>query len=209
MAVLTIDDAPSSLFREKTAWLKEHCIPALFFIWGEKAAGEEEALADAVRSGFELGNHSWTHTGFSSLDLEEARKEIEMADSLIARIYRRAGIPWRQKRFRFPYFDRGGDNAREKALQGILGEFGYVALGGGATEARDTLCGFDQEDYRLAHADASGIPIPPEAILDRIGPGRPARSDVILIHDLDYAHLLFFECVDRYRKFGIEFERPI
>jgi len=220
MAVLTVDDAPSPRFAEKLARLRKEKIPAVFFVWGELAAGAEDLLVEALAAGYRLGNHSWTHPRFSDLDEAGARYEIERTDRLLAALHERAGVRWERKYFRFPYFDRGGANGGEAAFQRLLAERGYAALdaarlsaarpgAAGAGAARwDSLCGFDQMEYWLGNAAAPDGLDRAEAILGRLGPGHPAADDVILIHDHAYSHDLFFACLDRYRELGLTFDLP-
>ncbi len=220
MAVLTVDDAPSTRFAEKLAWLRKEKIPAVFFVWGELAAGAEDLLVEALDAGYPLGNHSWTHPRFSDLDEAGARYEIERTDRLLASLYERAGVRWERKYFRFPYFDRGDANGGGAAFQRLLAEWGYEALDSARQDAarqdaarqdaerRDSLCDFDQMEYWLGKAEAPDGLDRPETILSRIGGGHPADDDVILIHDHQYSHDLFFRCLARYREAGIAFSLP-
>jgi peptidoglycan/xylan/chitin deacetylase (PgdA/CDA1 family) len=208
MAILTIDDAPSLLFAEKLAWLKKERIPALFFVWGEKAAKAEDLLKEALRAGFLLGNHSWTHPHFAELDYEAAREEIEKTDALLSRLHREASVPWDRKYFRFPYFDRGAAPVREAALQCMLEDYGYTAVDAASGVRRDTLCDFDQKEYWLGNPEAPDGLESGRAIMARIGPGQPEEDAVILIHDHEYSHDLFFDCIERYRELGLEFSLP-
>lgn len=215
MAILTIDDAPSNRFSEKLAWLTKENIPAIFFVWGEKIAGAEALLTQALRSGFLLANHSWTHPHFSDLDEMAAREEIEKTEVLLERLYGEAGMEWDRKYFRFPYFDRGGEN--EASFQRILADLGYLSAddrsagarsAGGPPARRDTLCDFDQKEYWLGNAAAPDDLHREETILARIGPGRPSDDAVILIHDHEYSHDLFFTCIEKYRQLGVAFTLP-
>ncbi len=207
MAILTIDDAPSPLFAEKLAWLRREKIPAVFFVWGEKAAGAEGLLVEALRAGYPLGNHSWTHPYFSELDDRSAREEIRKTEDLLSRLYREAGVDRERNYFRFPYFDRGGEEARVAAYQRLLAESDYTSIDAPGLR-RDTLCDFDQKEYWLGKSGAPEGLEAPENIMARIGSGNPAPDAVILIHDHDYSHDLFFACVRRYRELGVTFTTP-
>jgi peptidoglycan-N-acetylglucosamine deacetylase len=205
VAFLTIDDGPSALFQEKLDFLSARAVPAVFFCVGREIAGREDQLLRALALGFGLGNHSWSHPRFSALSAGDCSSEIERADDAIGELYRRAGLAWKDKRFRFPYFDAGKPELME-TIQERLRELGYEAPAAqpGAGRA-DTLCGFDQMEYLL------GDPLAPEglsraeAILARIGGDGPRDGDIVLIHDHDYTHSLFFECVESYLRHGIAF----
>jgi peptidoglycan-N-acetylglucosamine deacetylase len=197
VAYLTIDDVPSPRFREKLAYLKERRIPALLFCVGQQAKGREDELALALASGCLLGNHSFTHPSFSEISLEDCRREIEGTDALLETIYERASIPWKRKFFRFPFFDCGGDGEKAAALQLLLRDLGYRPPSAQPGERYDTLCSFDQEEYRIENS---------EDVYALIDPSHPGAEDVILIHDHEKSHEVFFGCVDRYRKNGIRFE---
>ncbi|TCL77004.1 polysaccharide deacetylase [Hydrogenispora ethanolica] len=146
-AYLTIDDAPGKDFRNKVAFLAQHDIPAIFFCVGENILQHEEEVIAAIRRGFVIGNHSWTHPHFSDLPVAEGQQEIRRTDEAIETVYRKSGIARPAKVFRFPFFDDGGAaNAaeyearseqpsgenpvcpredRRAALQSFLGELGY------------------------------------------------------------------------------------
>ena len=205
---MTIDDAPSARFAEKLAWLRKEKIPAVFFVWGEKASDTVDLLVEALRAGYPLGNHSWTHPRFSDLDECTAREEITKTEALLSRVHREAGVEWERKYFRFPYFDSGGDGARAAAYQRMLAESGYSAIDAPPEVRRDTLCGFDQKEYWLGNAEAPDGLDDPASIMARIVPGNPASDSVILIHDHEYSHDLFFACIRRYRELGVTFTVP-
>lgn len=120
---LAIDDGPTDLTPQLLDHLERGGHRAVLFILGCNVAGREAILADAVRRGFALGNHSFSHPYFSSLGLAEARTELETTEALIEGIYRQAGRPRPGKWFRFPYLDTGEDRA--DALHGLLRDLGF------------------------------------------------------------------------------------
>jgi len=200
MAYLTIDDVPSRSFREKLAYLRKWRIPALLFCVGEQARGGEDELALALIAGCELGNHSFTHPHFSELGFEACRREIEATDALIQSVYDRAGLPWTRKFFRFPYFDKGAEGKDAERLQLLLRELGYRAPRALPGQGADAGCSFDQMEYCIEKN---------EEVLSRIDASHPRPEDVILIHDHEKSHELFFQCVDRYREYGLRFESVV
>jgi hypothetical protein len=78
----------------------------------------------------------------------------------------------------------------------VLRDLGYRPPAGQGGARFDTDCGFDQMEYCLEK---------PEEVFARIDASHPGTEDVILIHDHERSHELFFECVDRYREHGLRF----
>ncbi len=107
-AYLTIDDAPSVDFLKKVSYLRDRNIPALFFCIGENIEKRYSDMITAIRAGFHIGNHSYTHRHFSDLSIADAAKEINTTDQLIEALYTDAGRVRPGNYFRFPYFDTGG-----------------------------------------------------------------------------------------------------
>lgn len=107
--ILTIDDAPSANFKAKVDLLIEHKINAVFFCIGNKIEQHRGDLIHALKQGFILGNHSYTHPWFSSITSREGFEEIRKTDELLNDIYTSAGIHQedRKRFFRFPYGDAG------------------------------------------------------------------------------------------------------
>ena len=110
-AYLTIDDAPGEDFPEKANYLHERNIPAVFFCIGEKIEKNFDQLISAIKTGFIIGNHSYSHKHFSDLSIDECKLEIQETDQLIDRLYDKAGFNRTHKFFRFPYFDAGGHSS--------------------------------------------------------------------------------------------------
>jgi peptidoglycan/xylan/chitin deacetylase (PgdA/CDA1 family) len=108
-AYLTIDDAPSRDFLEKATFLLGHRVPAVFFCVGHSLEERPNDAVWALKQGFVIGNHSYSHPHFSDLSLEDGENQIKRTDALIEDLYRKAGVVRRHRYFRFPYFDRGGN----------------------------------------------------------------------------------------------------
>ena len=123
IAYLTIDDAPSDDFRRKVDLLSGKGIPALFFCEGRRLSGFEDDVIHAIRQGFVVGNHSWSHRDFSELTEREIREEIGKTDEAIDGLYTRAGVGRAFRVFRFPFLKNGGANAA--FTQEILKGLGY------------------------------------------------------------------------------------
>lgn len=106
-AYLTIDDSPSAHTGELTDALVARGVPAILFCRGDRLKKNPEAVVDAIKKGFVIGNHAWSHTRFSAMSLEDGIKEIKKTDKLIDNAYRKAGVARPAKYFRFPHMDRG------------------------------------------------------------------------------------------------------
>lgn len=106
-AYLTIDDSPSAHTRELTAALKERDVPAILFCRGDGLERNPEPVIEAIRGGFIIGNHAYSHTRFSTLSFEQCVSEIERTEKLVAAAHTAAGVVRRGKYFRFPHMDRG------------------------------------------------------------------------------------------------------
>ncbi len=123
-AYLTIDDAPSSDLQAKTDFLTMAGIPAVFFCIGSQVTPDrEESVREAIRKGFLIGNHSWSHPSFETLSIEEATDEISRTEQIIERLYHEASVPRPIRLFRFPYLNKGGRH--REALQELLRKMGF------------------------------------------------------------------------------------
>jgi len=115
---LTIDDGPSPDFPAKCSFLKQYKIPAIFFCTGENLEKRTDMVVDAIRDGFVIGNHSYSHPNFSAISIDDARVEITKTDEIIDKIYLEAEQLRPAKWFRFPYGDTG-DHSNGKIFNKI------------------------------------------------------------------------------------------
>lgn len=156
--VMTIDDFPSANAPALVDYFSGMRIPVIFFATGENLQAHYEHGLYALKKGMIVGNHSWSHPGFSSLTLEEGISEIGRCERLLDRLYRDAGMPRRYRPFRFPYGDKGGEN--RAALQQYLRERGFHRVDDagigypwwrqeGMAEEIDAFWTFDFREYAL------------------------------------------------------------
>ncbi len=133
-AILTIDDFPTRNSKELLDYLHRLMLPAILFCVGDQLEGNLELSACAVKMGFVLGNHSYSHKRFSELSINEIRDELHRTESLIDKAYRRAGVKRGHKLFRFPYGDKGAGYAllgtghrssHEEEIQKLLRDLGF------------------------------------------------------------------------------------
>lgn len=97
--------------------LADEGVAATFFLTGEFARAEPDAVRRIVRAGHLVGQHSMTHPHFTRLTDEEIRAELASAEHALAE----AGAdprPW----FRFPYGDRD-----ERCVR-LVNAAGYVPV---------------------------------------------------------------------------------
>jgi peptidoglycan/xylan/chitin deacetylase (PgdA/CDA1 family) len=111
--VLTLDDAVKSQIEYVAPLLKHMRFKATFFISQEWMVDNVHFLswknvANLYRMGFEIGNHTWTHTVFDQGDnAATLGKELDMVDDALARV----GVP-KPMSFAWP-----GDNFGPEALE--------------------------------------------------------------------------------------------
>ena len=139
---LTIDDGPSIDFLEKKELLLEKKIPAIFFCIGKNIEERFDEVVKAVRNGFIIGNHSYSHPHFSDIPIAEAKNQIQLTDALINQVYNKAEKPRRYKWFRFPYGDKGD------------GKYGYVFKKFPCPKTEQKMC-IQQFLYNLGYRQPS------------------------------------------------------
>lgn len=157
-ALLTIDDVPSRNTPAIVDYLKVKDIKAVLFATGVNIERHYDEALYAVKNGMIVGNHSYSHAGFSSLSFEECVAEIEHCEEVLDRLYRDSGVERQYRPFRFPYGDKGSRN--KTALQAYLREHGFHKVDdrhipypwwkdNAMDTDIDTFWTFDFEEYRL------------------------------------------------------------
>lgn len=85
VVALTFDDGPwGTSTRQVLQILKEEDVKASFFVLGKHALMYPDVIADIVKAGHAVGNHSWSHP-YQPVDPEVAKQEIENTSALIAK----------------------------------------------------------------------------------------------------------------------------
>ena len=120
--VLTFDDGPHRLYSDEiAAILKQYGVPAVFFEVGRNlgsvdGAGKARLSATAEVSrrlkagGFEIGNHSYTHSQLSKQTGAALKAEIVNTDALLMAVDEK-----RSPLFRFPYGARNSEGLQTLA----------------------------------------------------------------------------------------------
>jgi chitooligosaccharide deacetylase len=157
---LTFDDGPGRATPALLDALRELEVTASFFCTGTAASERPQLIAQLLREGHEVGNHSQTHVDARGIGAQEwlAREVVTAAAAL-----RAAGLGERPRLFRPAYGEI--DEAQFDALAGA----GYAVVGW-SVDPRDWL-----------EPDAPGyVSCVVESVLARIHPGA-----IVLLHDGD------------------------
>ncbi len=84
---VTFDDGPDPrLTPQLLSILEQKRAPATFFVMGSHAAAHPEIVARAKQDGNEIGNHSWDHPYLNQIAGEEAKRQLDRTDDVIASI---------------------------------------------------------------------------------------------------------------------------
>ncbi len=114
---ITIDDGPSAQYNDfvlKT--LRDHGVKATFFMVGSNVDSHPEIVANVLREGHSVGDHTWTHPQMDKISSEQQIQEIDKTWAALMQISQKVGIPI-QPFFRFPYGEGFKDPSLLKLLQ--------------------------------------------------------------------------------------------
>lgn len=82
---LTFDDGPDPRYTVPLLEvLREHDVPATFFVCGGRAVRHRELLRQEVSGRHEVGNHTWNHSDLAMLSRDETRQELASTSQAIA-----------------------------------------------------------------------------------------------------------------------------
>jgi peptidoglycan/xylan/chitin deacetylase (PgdA/CDA1 family) len=162
---LTFDDLPAaatssadearSFNRSILHALDQHHAPAIGFVIERRVqelAGKE-VLDDWVKRGYDLGNHSLSHTEMNGRTTEQVEQEITGGEGAFVTALAKAGR--KPRYFRFPENHTGDTKEKHDAVASFLAQRGY----------RVAPCTIDNEDYvfniaylkMLANHDAASM----------------------------------------------------
>ena len=97
---LTFDDGPAPVTTTLLDQLREHEATATFFLVGPNVQRHPEIARQIDDDGHQLGNHSWTHPQFTTLDDKKIEEEVKKTnDAIVAATGERPSV------FRPPYGD--------------------------------------------------------------------------------------------------------
>jgi peptidoglycan/xylan/chitin deacetylase (PgdA/CDA1 family) len=96
---LTFDDGPAPPFTEQVlAILREHRVPATFFVCGRNVEKHPDLLRRMVAEGHEVGNHTYSHLYACFKSQRRIAEEIDRTQAIIEKV-----IGFRPHAFRPPY----------------------------------------------------------------------------------------------------------
>jgi len=172
---LTFDDGPSKNFPNLLNYLVKNKYKAVFFCCGKELQNKkiEKHLIKAIKKGFIIGNHSYSHPNFNLISFKKAKKEILETDKIIEEIYKKAKIRRPIKLFRFPFFRKGLFNYFK--LQKFLKHLWYEDII--KSKKYDVRCSLDPKDWDK-HTTK-------ELALKRIKSAK--KGDIIGLHDSKYS----------------------
>jgi len=97
--ILTFDDGPSPEWTPKILdILEKEKVPATFFVVGLNVANNIPLLQRIYKNGYEIGNHTFTHSNIAKMSLQRAEMEMKSTRLLIEAITGRSTVL-----FRAPY----------------------------------------------------------------------------------------------------------
>lgn len=142
---VTVDDLPGAIPATPTAngelreleryneaipaILKAHHAPAIGFVNEKKlhVTGERDARAALLQrwidAGFELGNHTYSHTNFNQVSLQEMEDETVRGEVMTRSLMTAAGKS--ERYFRYPYLFTGPTAELKEAFEAFLKSRGY------------------------------------------------------------------------------------
>lgn len=106
-AYLTIDDSASDRMDDLVSYLTGKGIPALFYCRGDMLDKNPQSAINAIKKGFVLANHTYSHQRSSEKDFDWIVSDIEKCENLLNNLHAQAGVKAKGKYFRFPHVDRG------------------------------------------------------------------------------------------------------
>ena len=238
-AYLTIDDGPSSDFKRKVDYLSSKKISAIFFCIGKLLEKRKKIVIYAIKKGFIIGNHSYSHIPFSKLSLIECKKEIKRTDEIIEQLYKEVRVKRLIKVFRFPELDKGvgnesypkidWNNPKVKALQEYLKKLGYRQpkfkninykwyKKAGLHKSIDVDCTYDSYDWTVADKNYEHGIKNLKDLFARMDENVPegmrglnfkGSSDIIMMHDDPRIKDIFIPMIEKLLKKGIKFQNFI
>lgn len=172
----TLDDLPTvhynntdtafqkSITNRLIASLQQYNIPAIGFVnegklyeKGQLQAGRVEHLKSWLQNGFELGNHSYSHSSYHRTSFQEYTQDIIQGSQVCGELVKRYNK--RYNYYRHPYLHIGSSKEKHDSLTHFLEANGY-------TEAPVSI---DNADYLFALAYHKAMKSQDSELMQKIG----------------------------------------
>ena len=112
IVALTFDDGPYPPYTEQLLEvLREHNVPATFFLIGQNAQKHPEIVQKIAAAGHQIGNHTYTHTDLLKLDRAQIAAEVDKTQQVLAAITGQA-----------PYIFRPPHGFRDAVVMDVMAE---------------------------------------------------------------------------------------
>ncbi len=159
--MLTFDDGPDPVWTPRVREvLDRHGVPGTFFVTGRQTARHPGLVRDLIRSGHEIGVHTFSHPDLATQSGDAVDRELAFTQLALAGA---AGV--HSSLVRMPYSSTAGAlDGPSWSVARHLGEKGYV------------LAFVDQDTRDWSRPGA-------RAIADAATPDPPGRGTVVLLHD--------------------------
>lgn len=83
IVALTFDDGPSGYTGKVLRILRQHRVPATFFVVGQETEGRVKLLRRMRHGGHEIGNHTWSHPYLTALSNRQVRNQLRRTNRRI------------------------------------------------------------------------------------------------------------------------------
>jgi cellulose synthase/poly-beta-1,6-N-acetylglucosamine synthase-like glycosyltransferase/peptidoglycan/xylan/chitin deacetylase (PgdA/CDA1 family) len=157
---LTFDDGPDPRWTPRIAeTLRRFHVPGTFFVVGSKVVRHPDVVRNLYADGFEIGNHTFTHSDLSALPPWEQSLQIGLTENALA-----GTVGIRPRLIRPPYSSTpAAVTSRQKSALVRLAAKGYVIA----------LSDLDGRDWSRPGAERIARAITPEG----------DRGGIVLLHD--------------------------
>ncbi|TSC86115.1 MAG: polysaccharide deacetylase/glycosyl transferase, group 2 family protein [Parcubacteria group bacterium Gr01-1014_8] len=165
---LTFDDGPKPIYTEEiVSVLKENDVPATFFLVGEQMIRHPTITRSIVSNGFDVGNHSLTHSRNIHSSSERIHREIVATDRILSAITGHSSIFYRPPYLLDQEFGSIDGMSIDSDVIRTIEEVGPIVVGADA----------GGEDWETAiRADA-------DIIYEQVAADARDGHHVILLHD--------------------------
>lgn len=110
---------------------KEYKIPAVGFVNeykvydnGKLNEGRVSVLREWIKSGFELGNHTFSHKSLNNVSVREYEEDIRKGETILKDLMSEYGKNIRY--FRYPFLQKGNEEYKKIEIEKYLKKAGYI-----------------------------------------------------------------------------------